>query len=149
MADIIGKIRSARSTAIVLALTAPLLSACTTTTPSLIGKSLFSKAPPSPSAQILASLEGGIVGKTGADLSDNDQKRALEAEYRTLEAAPSGQPVIWRGDDANGEVIAAAPFQVGTQNCRQISHRIISDGQQLQARGSACRDGNGRWSPLN
>ena len=144
-----GKIRSTRSVVIALGLAAPLLSACTTTAPSLMGKSLFSKAPPSPSARILSSLSGGIVGKTEADLSDNDQKRALEAEYRTLEAAPSGQPVIWRGDDANGEVIAAAPFQVGTQNCRQISHRIIADGQQFQGRGSACRNDDGSWSLLN
>jgi surface antigen len=149
LTDIMGKIRSSRSAVIALGLAVPLLSACTTTAPSLMGKSLFSKAPPSPSARILASLQGGVVGKAGADLSDNDQKRALEAEYRTLEAAPSGQPVIWRGEDANGEVIAAAPFQVGTQNCRQISHRVIADGKQLQARGSACRNNDGSWSLLN
>ncbi len=149
MVELMGKIRSTRSMVLALGLAAPLLSACTTTTPSLIGKSLFSKAPPSPSARILASLQGGIAGKTDAELSDNDRKRALEAEYRTLEAAPSGQPVIWRGDDANGEVTAAAPFQVGTQNCRQLSHRIIADGKQMQGRGSACRNNDGSWSLLN
>ena len=125
-----------------------LLSACATT-PTSLGKSLFSEAPPSPSTRIIAALDGGIVGQTDADLSENDLKRALEAEYRTLEAAPSGQPVIWRGDKANGEVTAAAPFQVGTQNCRQYSHRLIVEGKQLQARGSACRGGDGRWSLLN
>lgn len=125
-----------------------LLSACATT-PTSLGKSLFSEAPPSPSTRIIAALDGGIVGQTDAELTDNDMKRALEAEYRTLEAAPSGQPVIWRGDKANGEVTAAAPFQVGTQNCRQYSHRIIADGKQFQGRGSACRGGDGRWSLLN
>lgn len=129
-------------------LAALVLSACTTTSPYL-GKSLFSKAPPSPSARILTALNGGIVGNTQAELSDNDTKRALEAEYRTLEAAPAGQPVVWRGDDANGEVMAAAPYQVGTQNCRQYTHRIIASGKQMQARGSACRNDDGSWSLLD
>ncbi|MBB4065713.1 hypothetical protein [Gellertiella hungarica] len=147
MSAFASSIRLARARLVVLPVAALLVSACTTTTPYL-GKSLFSEAPPSPSARILAALDGGIVGTTEADLSDNDTKRALEAEYRTLEAAPAGQPVIWRGDDANGEVMAAAPYQVGTQNCRQYSHRIIASGKQLQARGSACRNNDGSWSLL-
>lgn len=137
-----------KSSRFVVPLGALLLSACTTTTPYL-GKSLFSEAPPSPSARILAALNGGVVGNTEADLSDNDTKRALEAEYRTLEAAPAGQPVVWRGDDANGEVMAAAPYQVGTQNCRQYTHRLIAAGKQMQARGSACRNDDGSWSLLD
>nr|WP_316653318.1 hypothetical protein [uncultured Gellertiella sp.] len=141
--------RSARLLAIsVCLLASSLLASCQTTATSL-GKSLFSEAPPSPSARIIAALDGGLVGKTTAELSDNDLKRAMEAEYRTLEAAPSGRPIIWRGDDANGEVTAAAPFQVGTQNCRQYSHTIIAGGKQMQARGSACRADDGSWSLLD
>ena len=137
-----------KARAFALACAAILVTGCTTTA-SLPGKSLFSEAPPSPSARIIAELDGGIAGKTEAGLSDNDTKRALEAEYRTLEAAPAGQPVIWRGDDANGEVTAAAPYQVGTQNCRQYTHRLIASGKQFQARGSACRNDNGSWSLLD
>lgn len=148
MSDLMVSTRSAARLVLAVSLAATLLSSCATTTPSF-GKSLFSKAPPSPSARIIAALDGGIVGSTEADLSDNDDKRALEAEYRALEAAPAGQPVIWRGDDANGEVTAAAPYQVGTQNCRQYSHRVIASGSQYQARGSACRDADGTWTLLN
>lgn len=148
MSEFMESIRSARALAMVLPVSALLLSACTTTTPYL-GKSLFSSSPPSPSTRIIATLQGGVIGKTGAEVSDNDRKRALEAEYRTLEAAPSGQPVIWRGDDANGEVTAAAPFQVGTQNCRQYAHTIIAGGKQVKARGSACRNDDGSWSLLD
>ncbi len=148
MSALVSSLRFVKSGRFAAPLAALLLSACTTTTPYL-GKSLFSEAPPSPSARILAALNGGIVGNTEADLSDNDTKRALEAEYRTLEAAPAGQPVVWRGDDANGEVLAAAPYQVGTQNCRQYTHRIIASGKQLQARGSACRNDDGSWSLLD
>lgn len=149
MAQLKVSVSSARFLVVSLPLVAALLLSGCATTPTSLGKSLFSEAPPSPSTRIIAALDGGIVGQTDAELSDNDMKRALEAEYRTLEAAPSGQPVIWRGDKANGEVTAAAPFQVGTQNCRQYSHRVIADGKQLQGRGSACRGADGSWSLLN
>lgn len=147
MSEFVLSPRLAKTGRLAAPLAALFLSACTTTTPYL-GKSLFSSAPPSPSARILSALNGGIVGTLQAGLSENDTKRALEAEYRTLEAAPAGQPVVWRGDDANGEVLAAAPYQVGTQNCRQYTHRIIASGKQMQSRGSACRNEDGSWSLL-
>lgn len=147
MSEFMLSMRPARTGRLVAPLAVLFLSACTTTTPYL-GKSLFSATPPSPSARILAALDGGIVGTLDVELSENDTKRALEAEYRTLEGAPAGQPVVWRGDDANGEVLAAAPYQVGTQNCRQYTHRIIASGKQMQSRGSACRNEDGSWSLL-
>ncbi len=140
---------SARALKLALPMAAVLMMTSCTTTSTSLGKSLFSKTPPSPSARIIGRLGGGIIATTGARLSDNDLKRALEAEYRTLEAAPSGLPIIWRGDDANGQVMAAAPFQVGTQNCRQYAHTVIASGKQMLGRGSACRNEDGSWSLLN
>jgi surface antigen len=48
-----------------------------------------------------------------------------------------------------GQVIAAAPYQVGKQNCRQFTHKVISGNRTLEARGAACRNANGTWTPLN
>ena len=78
-------------------------------------------------------------------MSDSDKQRALEAEYRALEAAPGGQPVVWSGRTMSGQVVAAAPYQVGSQNCRQYTHTVTVDGKQTVARGSACRNDNGTW----
>jgi len=97
----------------------------------------------------IASLEGGIVARTGVELSDSDRQRALEAEYRALEAAPGGQPVVWSGRGVSGQVVAAAPYQVGSQNCRQYTHTVTAEGKQTQARGAACRNPDGSWTPLN
>ncbi len=88
------------------------LSACSTTS----GKGgvtgfLSSSAKPAASTRYIAALDGGIVGRTGIKLSDNDKQRALEAEYRALETAPLGQPVAWTGKNVNGEVVAAAPIR--------------------------------------
>ncbi|MFP3386428.1 hypothetical protein, partial [Tritonibacter sp. SIMBA_163] len=75
----------------------------------------------SSSAQYISALQGGIVSRSGVTIGDSDRSRALEAEYRALEAAPGGQPVAWTGSSVSGQVVAAAPYQVGSQNCRQYT----------------------------
>lgn len=94
------------------------------------------------------ALQGGIVARSGVTLERGDNQRALEAEYRALEAAPGGQPVTWVGASAKGSVVAAAPYQVGTQNCRQYRHVLDVGGRQTTARGAACRNSDGTWTPL-
>ncbi|MGK6315230.1 hypothetical protein [Neorhizobium sp. DT-125] len=103
---------------------------------------------PSASASYISALQGGIVGRTGATLSGSDRSRALEAEYRALETTASGQTIPWKGNDANGEVVVNAPYQVGTQNCRQYRHTVTVDGKEATARGAACRNSDGTWTPL-
>ncbi|MDE1994907.1 MAG: hypothetical protein KGI75_20565 [Rhizobiaceae bacterium] len=126
------------------------LSACSTTGGKTDGGGFLSSTPKStPSTPYIAALEGGIIGRTGIKLSDNDKQRALEAEYRALETAPLGQPVAWTGKNVSGEVVAAAPYQVGSQNCRQYTHTVTVDGKPTQARGAACRNDDGTWTPLN
>ncbi|WP_183899446.1 hypothetical protein [Rhizobium metallidurans] len=123
------------------------LSGCQTTksSPSF---SLFGGHKTSASASIIEALQGGIVGRTGVTLSNSDRQRALEAEYRALEGAAAGQAVAWSGRNVSGKVVASAPYQVGSQNCRQYSHTLTIDGKETLARGSACRNGDGSWSPL-
>jgi surface antigen len=101
------------------------------------------------SASYIAALGGGVIGRTaGLSISKADRQRALEAEYRALEVARGGQPVVWEGSGISGSVVAAAPYQVGSQNCRQYSHTVTVKGQDSVARGAACRNANGTWTPL-
>jgi surface antigen len=68
-----------------------------------------------------------------------------------LESTPSGQTVAWEGSGGmKGQVIAAVPYQVGSQNCRQYSHSITlkAGAEPKLARGAACRNANGSWTPL-
>jgi surface antigen len=125
------------------------LSGCSTTGSNGTGVSLFSSAKPPASATFISALDGGIVERTGVKLSDNDKQRALEAEYRALESSPLGQSVVWKGRNASGEVVAAAPYQVGSQNCRQYTHTVTVDDKPTMARGAACRNDDGTWTPLN
>lgn len=125
------------------------LSGCSTTSTKGGGTSLFSSSKPPASATFISALDGGIVERTGIKLSDSDKQRALEAEYRALESSPLGQSVVWKGRGASGEVVAAAPYQVGSQNCRQYTHTITVDDKPTMARGAACRNDDGTWTPLD
>ena len=129
-----------------LVLAALAASGCTTT-----GAGRGSAAvEPKGSALYITALQGGLVGRIGGTtLSKADTQRALEAEYRALEAAPGGQPVSWQGSGMTGSVVAAAPYQVGSQNCRQYSHTLTAGGRETASRGAACRNANGSWTPLS
>jgi surface antigen len=85
-----------------------------------------------------------------AEFTPADRRSAIEAEYKALEYAPKGQSVSWKGRSGgvSGEVTAAQPYQVGSQNCRQYSHSFTVDGDPQTVRGTACRNEDGSWSPL-
>lgn len=112
------------------------------------GGGLLKSGGTSGSSTYLSALQGGIVARSGLTLSGSDGQRALEAEYQALEAAPGGQPVVWEGRGAKGSVVAAAPYQVGTQNCRQYRHTLEAADKQATVRGAACRNPDGTWTPL-
>lgn len=99
---------------------------------------------------VLAPMGSGILGAAITQLASSDRRSAVEAEYKALEYAPKGQAVTWKGHSgrASGEVTAAQPYQVGSQNCRQYSHSFTIDGAPQIARGTACRNSDGSWTPL-
>ena len=100
---------------------------------------------------IIAAMNGGLVGGSiGKGLTDSEKRNALEAEYKALEYTASGQKVDWKGDQANhyGEVVAAQPYRVGSQNCRQYSQTVFAGGAGATAKGTACRNPDGSWTPL-
>lgn len=97
---------------------------------------------------VLAALGNGLVGN--ASLEPADRKQALQAEYQTLEYSPAGKVVEWKNGSGSraGEVVAAQPYQVGSQNCRQYTHTIRIEGTPQSARGTACRNEDGSWTRL-
>jgi len=126
------------------------LSACGTTgkgtdLASLGGGSTAQK----PETSLLTPLGNGLLGNSANQLNAADRKKALEAEYRALEYSPAGKAVSWSGSGSNsGDVTAAQPYQVGSQNCRQYSHSFNIGGSQQTSRGTACRNPDGSWTPL-
>lgn len=100
---------------------------------------------------IVSAMNGGLIGGSiGSGLSDGEKRSALEAEYKALEYTASGQKVTWKGDQASryGEVVPAQPYRVGSQDCRQYTHTVYNGGAGVTARGTACRNADGSWTPL-
>ena len=103
------------------------------------------------SASIVEAMAGGLIGgELGQNLDSRERRRALEAEYRALEHTPAGQAVAWGRPDGgrSGEVVAGSPYRVGSQDCRQYAHTVRIDGRAQTARGTACRNADGSWTPL-
>lgn len=100
---------------------------------------------------LASELGNGLVGQNMAQLSSSGREKALEAEYQALEYSQNRVPVNWQSssDAASGAVIAATPYQVGSQNCRQYTHNYSIRGVPQAAKGTACRNPNGSWSLLN
>ncbi|KQZ94209.1 hypothetical protein ASD64_04890 [Mesorhizobium sp. Root157] len=102
-------------------------------------------------ATVISAMGGGLVsGSIGSGLSEREKRSGLEAEYKALEYTAGGKPVTWKGDQANhyGEVVAAQPYRVGSQDCRQYTHTVFVGGPAMSARGTACRNADGSWTPL-
>jgi len=132
------------SAAILSALAASLLSACTSEI------SLGSKTEATGSTGP-AGITGGVLGGAiGAALDEQDRQRAYAAEVQALESGEPGIPVGWRGDAPQryGTVIPGAPYQSRGTKCRDYSHSIYIDGRPQIARGTACRNPDGSWSPV-
>ena len=100
---------------------------------------------------VVRGMQGGLAGTSiGKDLDSGDRRAALDAEYKALEYTPGGQTVAWKGEDAgtSGQVVPGQPYRVGSQDCRQYTHTILADGESESARGTACRNADGSWTPL-
>jgi surface antigen len=105
-----------------------------------------------PSESVITSLGGGLIGGSiGRDLSSRDRRKALEAEYKALEYGQGGQVISWQSsrDSNRGEVVAAQPYRVGSQDCRLYVHTLYTGDASQTARGTACRNNDGSWSLLN
>ena len=100
---------------------------------------------------LLDAMAGGLVGgPIGQDFSMGDRRAALEAEYKALEYTRSGEKVTWQGKTSglHGEVTVGQPYQVGSQNCRQYSDTVYAGAAARTAKGTACRNPDGSWTPL-
>lgn len=102
-------------------------------------------------AMLLEKMSGGLIGqKLGAAFERSDRGAALEAEYKALEQSPAGVAIAWNSEQTghSGSVVAAQPYRVGSQNCRQYAHTFNIGGVTQVAKGTACRNEDGSWTPL-
>jgi surface antigen len=94
---------------------------------------------------------GALIGnRIGAAMDDEDRERAYAAQMEALNDGPSGAPVSWRNPDSGryGTVVPGPAYVDRGRNCRSYTHTIYIDGRPQTARGTACRNPDGSWTPL-
>lgn len=101
-------------------------------------------------AGVAGALIGGMIGnRIGAAMDDEDKRRAYEAQMAALENGPSGAPVAWRNPDSGryGSIVPGPAYDRRGAKCRDFTHTIYIDGRPQTARGIACRNPDGTWTP--
>jgi surface antigen len=118
----------------------------------VIGNAIGGAAGNRVAGTLLGAAFGGLLGnRIGAALDDEDRRRAYAAQLQALETGPSGAPVAWRNPDSGryGDVVPgpAYPGSSGV-TCRQYTETVYIDGKPQSARGTACRNPDGTWTPV-
>ena len=98
----------------------------------------------------LALGKGILSGPLGQQLDEPSKRKAIAAELKALSSNIPGQPVNWQGTrKREGTVIAGPAFEISTSVCRRYSHEVRVDGVASKADGTACKDSDGVWQPLD
>jgi len=100
----------------------------------------------------VGAVAGGLVGSAiGASMDERDRQRAYAAEMQALESGAPGAPVGWRSDHTAyyGTIVPGPYYDRGGMRCREYSHTIYINGQPQPARGTACRNPDGTWTPIS
>jgi len=96
----------------------------------------------------LGAMIGGSLGRA---LDERDEMLMAGAQYDALEYAPPGAVREWRNGENGryGSVTPGARYQVNEYVCRDYSHTVFIDGRRELLRGTACRQPDGTWRPLD
>jgi len=117
----------------------------------LIGNAIGGSAGNRAAGTLVGAAVGGLLGnRIGASLDDEDRRRAYAAQIQALETGPSGAPVPWRNPDSGryGNVVPGPAYQTNGATCRQYTQTVFVDGRPQSARGTACRNPDGTWTPV-
>lgn len=101
---------------------------------------------------LIGAGAGALIGnRIGAAMDDEDRQRAYAAQLQALNDGAPGAPVSWRNPDSGryGTVVPGPAYVEAGRNCRSYTHTIYIDGQPQTARGTACRNPDGSWTPLS
>lgn len=119
------------------------------------GAAIGSQFGGTPGSRIAAGVAGAAIGgmignRIGAALDDEDRRLAYAAQVAALEQGPSSAPRSWRNPDSGryGTIVPGPAYARGGSQCRHFTHTIYIDGLPQSARGTACRNPDGTWTPV-
>jgi surface antigen len=100
---------------------------------------------------VAGAAVGGLLGNAiGASLDAQDRQRAYAAQMQAVQYGEPGAPIGWRSPDSGryGTIVPGPPYQSNGLTCREFTHTIYVDGHPQTARGTACRNADGTWTPV-
>ena len=104
-------------------------------------------------AVAIGALGGAYLGsEIGKSLDYVDRLKAGEAEQTALENNRAGVATKWHNPDSgnSGKVTPKPAVQLASgEFCREYQHEIVVDGRSEIAKGTACRQPNGKWRVIN
>jgi surface antigen len=101
-------------------------------------------------AAVAGAAIGGLIGnRIGAALDEEDRRRAYAAQIEALEE-DDDDPVEWRNPRSGryGRIEPGRVYYSRGVRCRPFTHTIYINGRPEVARGTACRNRDGTWTPL-
>lgn len=99
-------------------------------------------------ATAVGTMAGAFIGnQIGAGLDKADQAEMVKAEQKA-HSAPIGETITWNNPDS-GNHGSVTPTRDGTasngQYCREYQQKVVVDGKEQNAYGTACRQPDGSW----
>ncbi len=97
-------------------------------------------------------LAGGFLGnRIGESLDCQDQQYHYDTTQNALETQPTGETSSWVNPDTghSGEITPTRTYTAEGQPCREFSQTIYVDGEYEEIEGTACRQSDGTWQPVN
>ena len=116
-----------------------------------IGSQIGGSAGSRTAAGVAGAAIGGLIGhRLGAGLDDEDKRRAYEAQIVALDNGSPGAPTAWENPDSgrHGTIVPGPAYERHGSQCREYTHTIYIDERPQIARGAACRNPDGTWTPL-
>ena len=120
-------------------------------TGALIGSSFGGGTSGHVAGAVAGAAVGGVLGNAiGASLDARDRQRAYAAQMQAIQYGEPGAPVGWRSPDSDryGTIVPGPPYQSNGLTCREFTHTIYVDARPQTARGTACRNPDGTWTPV-
>lgn len=97
---------------------------------------------------VIGAAIGGVIGnRIGANMDDVSRQRYFAAQSRAFE---TGAPQEWYNDERGdrGRVSAGREYYQSGQACRPYESEVWISGRGETMRGTACRNPDGSWSPV-
>ena len=102
------------------------------------------------SGRTAATIGGALIGVlVGGAIGQSMDRIDHACVGQVLEYAPDREPIVWRGEGSQYEVVPTRSWQTAGRYCREYQTRATIGGRIETVYGTACRQPDGDWQIVN